>query len=100
MKSSSKIIMLAAATAVVSSAITAYAMKQVLFPAEEAQSFNELFAGSAQAQGQVTRVSQLPAKHIRLHQGCRKHHQRCCLYKELCHSARLFTSAAGRRIFR
>lgn len=61
MKSSSKIIMLAAATAVVSSAITAYAMKQVLFPAEEAQSFNELFAGSAQAQGQVTRVSQLPA---------------------------------------
>ena len=42
MKSSSKIIMLAAATAVVSSAITAYAMKQVLFPAEEAQSFNEL----------------------------------------------------------
>lgn len=60
MKSSSKIIMLAAATAVVSSAITAYAMKQALFPADEPQSFNELFAGSATAQGHVTRVSQLP----------------------------------------
>lgn len=61
MKSSSKIIMLAAATAVVSSAITAFAMKQALFPSEEAQSFNELFAGAGMAQGHVSRVSQLPA---------------------------------------
>ena len=51
MKSSSKIIMLAAATAVVSSAITAYAMKQVLFPAEEAQSFNELFLALPRLRG-------------------------------------------------
>jgi len=59
MKLSSKIIMLAAGTAVLSSAVTAVAMKEMFSDSSEAKSFNELFAGSAGAG--LTKVSQLPA---------------------------------------
>ena len=62
MKLSSKIIMLAAGTAVLSSAVTAVAMKQALFSSDEAKDFNELFTdANSGTNGSFTRVSQLPA---------------------------------------
>lgn len=61
MKLSSKIITLAAGTAIISSAVTAVAMKQVLFSVDEAKSFDELFADQANNGGRVTPVSALPA---------------------------------------
>ncbi len=54
--------MLAAGTAVLSSAVTAVAMKQALFSSDEAKDFNELFTdANSGTNGSFTRVSQLPA---------------------------------------
>lgn len=62
MKLTGKIITLAAGTAVLSSAVTAIAMKRVIFEnGEEAKSYNELFSPVNQRTGGVTRVAQLPA---------------------------------------
>ncbi|MDE5960836.1 MAG: hypothetical protein K2H08_03860, partial [Duncaniella sp.] len=63
MKLSGKIIMLAAGTAVLSSAVTTVAMKRTLLNNEEAQSYSELFDQGGAASGHLTRVAQLPANH-------------------------------------
>lgn len=55
---------MAAGTAVLSSAITAVAMKSVLFNSEEALTYSELFdSGNASNSGSFTKVAQLPANH-------------------------------------
>ncbi|MDE6089317.1 MAG: Do family serine endopeptidase [Duncaniella sp.] len=65
MKLTGKIIMLAAGTAVLSSAVTAIAMKRTPFGDnyEAARSYTELFDQSGVQGGGVTRVAQLPANH-------------------------------------
>ncbi len=63
MKLSGKIIMLAAGTAVLSSAVTAVAMKRALFNDGEAQSYSELFDQGGATSGHLTKVAQLPASH-------------------------------------
>ena len=55
--------MLAAGTAVLSSAVTAVAMKRALFNDGEAQSYSELFDQGSATSGHLTRVAQLPANH-------------------------------------
>lgn len=61
MKLTGKILLLAAGTAVLSSAVTAVAMKQALFNDDEAKSFNELFDPGSASAGVLRKVSQLPA---------------------------------------
>lgn len=63
MKLSGKIIMLAAGTAVLSSAVTTVAMKRAILNQEEAQSYSELFDQGGATSGHLTRVAQLPANH-------------------------------------
>ena len=63
MKLSGKIIMLAAGTAVLSSAVTAVAMKRALFNDGEVQSYSELFDQGGATSGHLTKVAQLPANH-------------------------------------
>lgn len=64
MKLTGKIIMLAAGTAVLSSAVTAVAMKRTLFGnGEDAQSYTQLFDQGSAMTGGLTKVAQLPANH-------------------------------------
>ncbi len=61
MKLSSKIIMLAFGTAVLSSAVTMVAMKQMLFNADETDGSKEMFTGSGNVAGRFVMASQAPA---------------------------------------
>lgn len=65
MKLTGKIIMLAAGTAVLSSAVTAVAMRNALFndDAERVGSFTEVFDRGKASAGSFTKVAQLPANH-------------------------------------
>lgn len=64
MKLTGKIIMLAAGTAVLSSAVTAVAMKQALYADDRSLgSYNELFEQNPSNNGSFTKVAQLPASH-------------------------------------
>ncbi|MCM1077721.1 MAG: Do family serine endopeptidase [Bacteroides sp.] len=64
MKLTGKIIMLAAGTAIISSAVTAVAMKRTLFnDSEDALTYTELFDQGTAVAGRLTNVSQLPANH-------------------------------------
>lgn len=61
MKLSSKIIMIAASTAIISSTATVLAMRTVLDPATDSKSFEELFEQSAVQADGLRKVAQLPA---------------------------------------
>ena len=65
MKLTGKIIMLAAGTAVISSAMTAVAMRNALFndDVERVGSFTEMFDQGKASAGSFTKVAQLPANH-------------------------------------
>ncbi|MDE7474179.1 MAG: Do family serine endopeptidase [Duncaniella sp.] len=64
MKLTGKLIMLAAGTAVLSSAVTTVAMKRALFNTSgEVQDYTELFDQGGAVGGRLTTVAQLPANH-------------------------------------
>lgn len=61
MKLTGKIVLLAAGTAIVSSAVTAFAVQRSLFNEDTAKSYTELFDSGSASTGSVRKVSQLPA---------------------------------------